>query len=63
MSKKQARLTDELNVVLSRAAAHLAIGRTNPSADAKAHACAEALAAIDEAMEILRAIRHAAETV
>lgn len=61
--QKQVRLTDRLNITLSTAAAHLAIGRTNPSTDAKSHACAEALKAIDEAMEIMSAIRRAVEAV
>jgi hypothetical protein len=61
--QKQVRLTDHLNVLLSTAASHLAIGRTNPGTDAKAHACAEAMKAVDEAMEVLAAIRRAAETI
>lgn len=60
MAKPQ-RLTQRLNLALSKASAAISIGRDNPE-HAQA-ACREADAAIDEAIKVMAEIMRAAETI
>lgn len=58
---REQRLTDRLNVALASASSAVSIGKSNP--DRAARACALADEALNEAMEILSAIRRAAESI
>lgn len=58
---KQQRLTQKLNLALSRASAAASIGKDNP--DLASKACKEADAALDEAMVVLGEIMRAAEAI
>ena len=58
---KQQRLTQKLNLALSRASAAASIGKDNPGMAHKA--CQEADTAIDEAMKVLAEIMRAAEAI
>lgn len=60
MAKKQ-RLTDRLNIALAKVSASVAIGRDNP--EHSQACCREAVAAINEAQEIMGEIRRAAELI
>lgn len=61
MAKREPRLTDRLNIALSRASSAVSIGKDNP--DKAAQCCKMADEALSEAMEIMGAIRRAAESV
>ena len=58
---KQQRLSQKLNIVLSRASAAVAIGKDNPGVAQKC--CQEADSAIEEAMSILAEIMRATEAI
>lgn len=60
MAKTQ-RLTDRMNIALSRASAAASVGKHNPEAAVKC--LAEVERAVDEAMEILSAISRAASSI
>lgn len=58
---KQPRLTQRLNLALSRASAATSLGKDNP--DMAHKACQEADKVLDEAMGILAEIMRAAESI
>lgn len=58
---KHPRLTQRLNLALSRASAATSIGKNNP--EMAQNACREADAVLQEAMEIMGEIMRAAEAI
>lgn len=58
---KQQRLTQKLNLALSKASAAVSIGKANP--DLAQNACRKADDALDEAMKVMGDIMRAAEAI